>query len=60
MSRNSQAGGGRWMPSWRAERELTALRKWTDLSLSVGLEAACTDALNAVSPHSSKLMDNPS
>jgi hypothetical protein len=46
------------VPSWRAERELTALRKWADLSLNIGAEVVCADALTAVSPHSSKLMVN--
>ena len=45
------------MPSWRAGRELTALRKWTDLSLNIGVEI-CADTLIVVSPHSSKHTDN--
>lgn len=58
MSRSFQVGGGHWVPSWRAERELTALRKWADLSLNIGAEVVCANALIAVSPHSSKLMVN--
>jgi hypothetical protein len=58
MSRSFQAGGGLWMPSWRAERELIALRKWADLSSNIGVEMGCTDSLTAVSPHSLKLMVN--